>query len=71
MTNTTDYKQIAFKLQSDIEHLRWESAQRDIPFLEEMKMRLLKYQNGNDVTELDFVLTMIDNWITELQKSAK
>jgi hypothetical protein len=33
----TDYKQIAFKLQSDIEHLKWEQAQKDIPFIKEIQ----------------------------------
>jgi hypothetical protein len=68
MTNTTDYKQIAFKLQSDIEHLRWENSQRDIYFLEEMKKRLNAYRENKDTTQLEMVFTMIEDWIIELQK---
>jgi hypothetical protein len=68
MTDTTDYKQIAFKLQSDIEHLRWENSQRDISFLEEMKKRLNAYRENKDTTQLEMVFTMIEDWIIELQK---
>jgi hypothetical protein len=68
MTDTTDYKQIAFKLQSDIEHLRWENSQRDISFLKEMKKRLNAYRENKDTTQLEMVFTMIEDWIIELQK---
>jgi hypothetical protein len=68
MTDTTDYKQIAFKLQLDIQHLRWENSQRDISFLEEMKKRLNAYRENKDTTQLEMVFTMIEDWIIELQK---
>lgn len=67
--DTTDYKQIAFKLQSDIEHLKWEQAQKDIPFLKEIKERLMKFRDKNDTTELEMVFNMIDHWIDELEEN--
>lgn len=66
-----DYKQIAFKLQTDIEMKVWENAQRNIPFLKEMKQRLKNYQNKKDITQLDMVHKMIDDWIDELTKLSK
>lgn len=66
--DTTDYKQIAFKLQSDIEQLKWEQAQKDIPFLKEIKARLTKYRDGKDVTQLEMVFNMLDHWIDELEE---
>ena len=62
-----DYKQIAYKLQTDIEMKVWENAQKNIPFLKEMKQRLQKYQNNKDATQLEMVFQMIDDWIAELE----
>jgi len=68
MTNdTTDYKQLAYKLQGDIEMRSWEDAQKNIPFLKEMKQRIEKFQNNRDVTEIEMVYNMIDDWILELE----
>jgi predicted DNA-binding protein len=66
--DTTDYKQIAFKLQSDIEQLKWEQAQKDITFLKEMKERLEKWRDNNDWSERDMVFDMIEHWIDELEE---
>ncbi len=68
MSDTTDYKQLAFKLQDDIKTLNWERAQKDIPFLKEMKERIEKYQQSKDVTQIEMVFTMIDDWVAELEK---
>lgn len=38
---------------------------KDLEFLLEMKQRLEEARNG-DPTQLDFVATMIDDWIDEL-----
>jgi hypothetical protein len=67
-TDYNDYKQIAFKLQDDIEMLKWEQAQKDLPFLREMRERLNKYYKNQDITQLDMVNKMIEDWITELEK---
>lgn len=66
--DTTDYKQVAFKLKTDIEEMKWEQAEKDIPFLKEMKQRLEKYRDREDVTELEMVFNMIDHWIDELEE---
>lgn len=69
MRDTTDYKQLAFKLQDDIKTLNWERAQKDIPFLKEIKDRIEKYQQCKDVTQFEMAITMIDDWICELEKN--
>lgn len=66
--DTTDYKQLAYKLQGDIEMRAWEDAQKNIPFLKEMKQRIEKFQNNKDVTEIEMVYNMIDDWILELER---
>ncbi|MDP3561743.1 MAG: hypothetical protein Q8R83_06170 [Legionellaceae bacterium] len=66
--DTTDYKQLAYKLQGDIEMRAWEDAQKNIPFLKEMKQRIEKFQNNKDVTEIEMVYNMIDHWILELER---
>lgn len=66
--DTTDYKQIAFKLQSDIEQLRREQSQKDMPFLIEIKERLVEYRDRKDVTQLEMVFNMLDDWIDELKE---
>ncbi|MFW5848013.1 MAG: hypothetical protein ACOCVF_03775 [bacterium] len=65
--DTTDYKQIAFKLQSDIEQLKWEQAQKDIFFLREIQKRLTKYRDKKDFIELEMVFNMVEHWIDELE----
>jgi hypothetical protein len=65
---TNDYKQIAFKLQGDIEHLRWENAQRDLAFLSEMKQRAIKAFDNRDVSEHEMLIKMIDDWTHELNQ---
>lgn len=62
-----DYKQITYKLQTDIEMKVWENTQKNIPFLKEMKQRLRDYQTEKDVTQLEMVYQMIDDWIAELE----
>ncbi len=63
-----DYKQIAFKLQGDIEMLRWDLAQKDLIFLKEMRDHAKKAFEKNDVTAKDMLLKMIEDWIDELEK---
>jgi hypothetical protein len=67
MTDTTDYKQIAFKLQSDIDMLKWEYAQRDLRFLKEMKQHAERAFYKRDLSAKDMLYTMIDDWIRELE----
>lgn len=67
MKDTTDYKQIAFKLQSDIEMIRWENAQKDIAFLKEMKGYAEKAFYKNDVVSKEMLLQMINDWVNELE----
>lgn len=71
MADHNDYKQIAFKLQTDIEMKVWENADKNLPFLNEMKSRLQNYEQKKDVTELQLVYKMIDDWIDELEKIHK
>lgn len=61
-------KQVAFKLQGDVETARWENAQKNIAFLKEMKGRLEKYHSKKDATEIEMVYTMIDDWVHELEQ---
>lgn len=68
MADTTDYKQIAFKLQGDIEMLRWENAQKDIAFLKEMKQHAKKAFDKKDVAAKEMLFTMIDDWLHELEQ---
>ena len=66
--DTTENKKIAFKLQSDIEQLKREQSQKDMPFLIEIKERLVKYRDRKDVTQLEMVFNMLDDWIDELKE---
>ncbi len=66
--NTADYRQIAFKLQDDIKQMKWEQAQRDIPFLREMKQTAIKAFDNNDAPSKEYLLKMIDDWVSELEK---
>jgi hypothetical protein len=68
MKDMNDYKQIAFKLQSDIDTLKWEEANKNCPFLKEIKARLEKYASNKDITQLEMVNNMIDHWIEEYEK---
>ena len=66
--DTNDYRQIAFKLQGDIEFIRWENAQRDLAFLIEMKQLAIKAFDNRDISEHQMLITMIDDWTHELNK---
>ncbi len=66
--DTTDYKQLAFKLQAEIEMLKWENAQKNINFLKEMKQCAKKSIEKKDVSSTEMLYTMIDDWIHELEK---
>lgn len=66
--STTDYKQIAFKLQDDINSLKWDQANRDLPFLKEIKKRFEDYQKSSDITQFEYAMTMLGDWIVELEK---
>ena len=60
-------KQVVFKLEGDIETARWETANRDLSFLMEIKERLGKYKSKKDITEMEMVDKMINDWIDELK----
>lgn len=68
MSDTTDYKQIAFSLQEDIKFLRWENAQKDLSFLKEMKQHAEKAFEENDYVSKEMLKNMIDHWIHELEQ---
>ena len=63
--NTTDYKQIAYKLQCDIDTLKWESANINLPFYKEMQLYALKAFEERDVVAREMLLKMIGDLITE------
>ena len=65
----TDYRQIALKLQSDIEQLKQEQANTDSSFLKEIRERLFKYSTSKDITQFEMACQMIDDWIIELEKT--
>jgi hypothetical protein len=71
MNDTTDYKQLAFKLQSDIEYEVWEKATNDKSFLTEIKSYIQKYEQDKDVASLEMAYKMIDDWIFELNEQSK
>ena len=71
MGDTTDYKQLAFKLQSDIEYKIWEKSTNDKSFLTEIKSHIQKYEQDKDVTSLGMAYKMIDDWIFELNEQSK
>jgi hypothetical protein len=69
--NESDYKQIAFKLQSDIDNKKWEYStlcKKDIKFLKEMKAHAKKAFDQKDITSKEMLFTMIEDWIDELKK---
>jgi len=63
--NTTDYKQLAYKLQSDIDTLKWEAANINLPFYKEMQHYALKAFEERDVVAREMLLKMIEDLITE------
>lgn len=69
--DTTDYKQIAYKLQSDIEDMKWFKADEDLKFLKEIKQKLVDSREKRDPTLFDHALEMIGDWIRELEESVK
>ncbi len=70
-TDHNDYKQIAFKLQGDIDFLRWEKFDTDLKFLKEMKSHAVKAFKERDVSSQEMLMKMIDDWIGELEEKLK
>ena len=68
---TTDYKQIAFKLQDDIEQLKWGMANKDIPFLKEIRKHAVTAFDKRDIASKEMMFKMIDDWIDELTVNQK
>jgi len=66
-----DYKQLVFKLQGDIEDKIWERNDGDLSFLKEIRGRLKKHDEKADVTEIQMVFQMLDDWIDELEEKTK
>lgn len=62
-----NYKQIAFKLQSDIDFLRWQEHDKDLAFLKEIKNNLVEFNLKKDITRYEMAIKMIDDWIDELK----
>jgi len=44
------------------------SAETDLKDLEEINDRLKKYQDKRDITELEMVFKILEDWIDELKK---
>jgi len=62
-----NYKQIAFKLQSDIDMQIWFEADKNIPFLKEMREKAVKGFDDGDIASIEYVLKMIDDWYKDIE----
>ncbi len=47
------------------------SEKKDLKFLKEIRAKLLRGAEEGDVTETEFAMEMIDDWINELEKEAR
>lgn len=70
----TEYKQIAYKLQGDLDTLKEQQLEiedskmeNDIAFLYEMKSRAINAFDNHDVSDKEMLYTMIDDWIHDLR----
>jgi hypothetical protein len=64
VNDSTDYKQIAYKLQTDIESTK----EKDCSFLKEIREKLTRAFEKRDIAAREMALKMIDDWIDELNK---
>ena len=47
------------------------SKKKDLKFLKEIRKKLLRGEEKGDVTETQFAMQMIDDWIDELEDTCK